>query len=113
MAITRLYTGDDGQTHLEELDLTSHPELTSGQSAKGIVFRRSEPGYFSDWHNAPRRQFVITLEGEVEIGLGDGSVHRFGPGHVTLAEDLTGKGHTTRVVGNKPRLTATIPLADG
>jgi uncharacterized cupin superfamily protein len=113
MAITRLYTGDDRQTHLEELDLTSHPELTALQSAKGIVFRRSEPGYFSDWHNAPRRQFVITLEGEVEIGLGDGTVHRFGPGHVTLAEDLTGKGHTTRVVGNKPRLTATIPLAEG
>jgi uncharacterized cupin superfamily protein len=113
MAITRLYTGDDGQTHLEELDLASHPELASLQSTKGIVFRRSEPGYFSDWHNAPRRQFVITLEGEVEIGLGDGTVHRFGPGHVTLAEDLTGKGHTTRVVGNKPRLTATIPLADG
>ena len=55
---------------------------------------------------------VITLEGEVEIGLGDGTTHRFGPGHVTLAEDLTGKGHTTRVVGNKRRLTATIHLAD-
>ena len=41
-----------------------------------------------------------------------GSKHRFGPGHVTLAEDLTGKGHTTRVVGNQPRLTVTIPLAD-
>jgi hypothetical protein len=31
---------------------------------------------------------------------------------VNLAEDLTGKGHTTRVVGNKPRVTATIHLAD-
>jgi quercetin dioxygenase-like cupin family protein len=112
MGITRLYTGDDGQTHIEELDLATHPELTTLQAAKGIVFRRTEPGHFVDWHNAPRRQFVITLEGEVEIGLGDGSVHRFGPGHVTLAEDLTGKGHTTRVVGDKPRLTATIPLAD-
>jgi hypothetical protein len=39
-------------------------------------------------------------------------VHRYGAGHVTLAEDLTGKGHTTRVVGDKPRLSATIPLAD-
>ena len=48
----------------------------------------------------------------MEIGLGDGTVHKFGPGHVTLAEDLTGKGHTTRVVGNQPRLTATIHLAD-
>jgi hypothetical protein len=55
---------------------------------------------------------VITLAGEVEIGLGDGTVHRYGAGHVTLAEDLTGKGHTTRVVGDKPRLSATIPLAD-
>jgi quercetin dioxygenase-like cupin family protein len=112
MSITRLYTGTDGQTHIEELDLASHPELTTLQAAKGIVFRTTQPGYFSDWHNAPRRQFVITLEGEVEIGLGDGSIHRFGPGHVTLAEDLTGKGHTTRVVGNQPRMTATIPLAD-
>ena len=55
---------------------------------------------------------MITLEGEVEIGLGDGTVRRFGPCHVTLAEDLTGQGHTTRVVGNKRRLTATIHLAD-
>ena len=112
MSITRLYTGPDGQSHLEELDVDSHPDLTSLQATKGVVFRRTPPGYFSDWHNAPRRQYVITLEGEMEIGLGDGTVHRFGPGHVTLAEDLTGKGHTTRVVGTAPRLTATIHLAD-
>jgi hypothetical protein len=107
MGITRLYTGADGQTHIEELDLAAHPELTSLMATKGVVFRTSQPGHFSDWHTAPRRQFVITLEGEA-----DGSVHRFGPGHVNLAEDLTGKGHTTRVVGNKPRVTATIHLAD-
>ncbi len=111
MGIFRLYTGQDGQSHLEELDLASHPELTSQQPTAGIAFRTSEPGRFSDWHNAPRRQYVINLAGEVEIGLGDGTVHRFGPGHVTLAEDLTGKGHTTRVVGNVPRVSATIPLA--
>jgi quercetin dioxygenase-like cupin family protein len=110
--IIRLYTGKDGQTHIEELDLATHPELTSLQNTKGIVFRTTKPGHFSDWHNAPRRQFVITLAGEVEIGLADGTKHRYGPGHVTLAEDLTGKGHTTRVVGDQPRLSVTIPLAD-
>lgn len=112
MGISRLYTGADGRSHLEDLDPAAHPELTTLQATKGIVFRTSPPGYFSDWHNAPRRQYVITLEGEVEIGLEDGTVHRFGAGHATLAEDLTGKGHTTRVVGSKPRLTATIHLAD-
>ena len=52
----------------------------------------------------------MTLQGEVEIGLSDGSVHRFGAGHITLAEDLTGQGHTTRVVGDQPRITATVPV---
>ena len=112
MSIMRLYTGDDGQSHIEELDLASHPELEELQNAEGIVFRQSEAGRFSDWHNAPRRQYVITLSGEVEIGLGDGSVHRFGPGHVTLAEDLTGQGHTTRSVGDVPRISATVPIID-
>ena len=112
MAIVRLYTGSDGQTHMEDLDPASHPELTTMHETKGIQFRETESGHFVDWHNAPRRQYVINLSGEVEIGLGDGTVKRFGPGHVTLAEDLTGQGHTTRVVGDQPRVSATIPLAD-
>ena len=112
MAIIRLFTGDDGETHMEELDPEEHPELTEIHEAKGVRFRVSPAGYFSDWHNAPRRQYVINLSGEVEIGLKDGSVHRFGPGHVTLAEDVTGSGHTTRVVGDAPRVSATITLED-
>jgi hypothetical protein len=112
VGIVRLYTGDDGESHLEDLDLADHPELTELQAAKGVVFRRFEPDYFSDWHNAPRRQYVVTLDGEMEIGLGDGTVHRFGPGTALLAEDLTGRGHTTRVVGGQPRLSATVHLGD-
>ena len=112
MAIYRLYTGDDGKSHMDELDLASQPDLTTLHASKGIVFRAAEPGRFSDWHNAPRRQYVITLSGEVEIGLEDGSLHRYGPGHVTLAEDLTGKGHTTRTVGDVPRVSAAVHLDD-
>jgi len=110
MGIFRLYSGDDGESHIEELDLASHAALTTLHGAKGVVFRSTPPGYFSDWHNAPRRQYIITLSGEAEIGLGDGTIHRLGPGDVNMAEDLTGHGHTTRVVGNVPRVTATIHL---
>jgi hypothetical protein len=109
--ITRLYTGADGKSHVEEIDLDQHPELKELMKSDGIFFRSAPPGNFLDWHPAPRRQFVITLSGEVEIGLEDGSLHRFGAGHVNLAEDLTGKGHTTRVVSDVPRVTAVIPLA--
>ena len=110
MAIVRLYTGSDGQSHFEEVELQAHPELGEPQPNDGIFFRTMQPGYFSDWHHAPRRQYVITLSGEMEIGIGDGSTRRFGPGDVLLAEDLTGQGHTSRVIGNLPRTTATIPL---
>ena len=108
----RLYTGDDGQSHFEELDLAMGPVGSSPmQAATGVTFRRAEPGEFIDWHPAPRRQYVITLSGQGEIEVGDGTVRRFGPGDVMLAEDLTGKGHLTRVVGNEPRVSAAIPLA--
>ena len=112
MAFHRLYTGLDGHSHIEEMDLSSHPTLTTLHETKGIVFRSAEPGRFSDWHNAPRRQYVITLSGEGEIGLRDGTTHRVHPGDVNLAEDVTGDGHTTRVVGDNPRITATVHLED-
>ena len=40
------------------------------------------------------------------------TVARIGPGDVVLAEDLTGQGHITRVVGSEPRFYAIVPLSD-
>jgi uncharacterized cupin superfamily protein len=53
---------------------------------------------------------VITLSGAVEIEPGDGTVRRFGPGDVMLADDTTGHGHITRVVSKEPRTYVMIPL---
>jgi quercetin dioxygenase-like cupin family protein len=115
MQAVRVYTGRDGKSHFEELDLgwehLADAQRTAMQQATGIQFRRTPPGNFSDWHIAPRRQYVITLEGQVEIGLGDGTKRIFNAGDVLLADDLTGQGHTTRVVGNKDRVSIAIPLA--
>ena len=110
MAIVRIYAGEDGESHFEELELGSDPRLTGLQPAKGIEFRTMEAGYFSDWHHAPRRQFVFTLAGEMEIGIGDGSTRRFGPGDVLLAEDLSGRGHTIRITSSVPRISVAVPI---
>ena len=111
MKVSRLYTGRDGQSHFEDLPLSAHPELTSLQATTGIVFRKDPAGRFQDWHPAPRRQWVIVLRGELEIGLGDGSCWKFGPGDARLVEDTTGQGHTTRVAAG-PCICAYISLAD-
>ena len=109
MGTYRLFTGDDGQSHIELIDPSG---WTAPQAATSIVFRTDPPGNFQDWHPAPRRQFVIILSGQLEIGLGDGSKHVFGAGDARLVEDTTGQGHTTAVYGDQPCVLATIPLAD-
>ena len=109
--IVRLYTGDDGQSHFEELNIPGgDAEDVPLRPGAEIIFTREPDGRFHDWHNAPRRQFVITLSGQVEIVIGDGTAKRLGPGDVLLAEDLTGRGHTSRAVG--ARTGVSVPLPD-
>ena len=100
----RLYTGKDNKSHMEEFNPPNNMPATS------VVFRNQPLGTFIDWHTAPRKQFLVTLEGEVEIGTGDGFLHILGPGDMMLAEDITGQGHTTRVIGNKDRISIAIPV---
>ena len=59
---------------------------------------------------APRRQLIIHLAGEAEVEVSDGEVRRFGPGSVMLVEDVSGKGHRTRRVGDAIRETVFLPL---
>jgi hypothetical protein len=107
MRIVRLYTGSDNESHFEEIAVALQSKgrnaLSELEETDGIIFRRALPGHLSDYHPAPRRQYVITLAGQVEIETGDGTVRRFGPGDVMLADDTTGRGHITRVVGDRPR----------
>ena len=111
MAIFRLYTNSNGKSQVDELDLAANPELTTVTATQHIFFRQWEPGHFIDWHPAPRRQYIISVSGIVEVGLEDGSTHRFMPGDARLVEDTTGKGHTTLVPGDEPVITAVIPLS--
>lgn len=107
----RLYSGDDGQSHFEELDRAEGPALFSKvQSASAIFFRNDCPDRILRWHTAPRRQYVITLSGSVDIRIGDGTVKTLVPGDVLLAEDLTGQGHTAVPKGTWTR--AYIPIDD-
>jgi len=116
MQMVRVYTGDDGESHFEELKLpyerVANAQHTALQSAIGIQFRHTPPGHFLDFHPAPRRQYIVTLEGQVELALRDGTKRIFNPGDVLLADDLTGRGHSVRVVGNRPRVSIVIPLVD-
>jgi len=114
--VTRMFTGPDGQTHAEDVELKLNArgdsELSEIAKVTGLQFRRQAPNYFQDWHPAPRRQYVITLSGQGEVEFTGGKKVRFGPGHIMLAEDLTGKGHISRGVGTEDRVSLFLPLAE-
>src|SRR6267143_5602582 len=113
--ITRLYTGPDGQTHAEEIEAkftAGTTDIFKMMTTSGAELHRAPAGRVSDWHTAPRRQYVITLSGQGELEVAGGKKIPVGPGHIELVEDTTGKGHITRVTGNEERVTIQLPLTD-
>lgn len=111
--MTRIYTGSDGLSHSEEIPMKVGANGVSDTwKATGAQFSRRSPGPASDWHVGPRRQFVITLSGRAELEVGGGKKVPIEPGHITLIEDTTGKGHITKNVGPDDRIVVTIPLED-
>tara|TARA_B100000674_G_scaffold84780_1_gene58835 strand:+ start:81 stop:434 length:354 start_codon:yes stop_codon:yes gene_type:complete len=117
MLITRVYTGPDGKSHFEDveielLDQGPMGSISSLWSAKGVLFRKVSGDYDLDFHNAPRRQFVVNLTGSVEIEVGDGTKRQLGAGSILLAEDTEGQGHISRSINGEPRECLFIPLSD-
>lgn len=115
MRVVRIYTGDDGESHFQDVDIALEARGPVGRLSElirgpGVLFREVDGDYDLDFHNAPRRQFVVNLVGSVDIEIGDGTVRRLGPGSILLAEDTSGRGHISRAVNGEPRQCLFIPI---
>jgi hypothetical protein len=115
----RIFTGSDGLSHFQDVDVPlTRPNpsaaslLSRAVPAGSFNFRESDVRYDLDYHLAGARQFVLNLTGQVEIRCSDGEVRVFGPGSVMLTEDLTGKGHTSRNIGDEVRYSIFIQVPD-
>jgi hypothetical protein len=116
MHVTRIYTGDDGESHFEDIEIPLRDVGAIGSiseliPATGLVLRETGPDYDLDFHNAPRRQYVVMLSGgrvEIEVGSGEKRVLR--AGDILLAEDTTGRGHISRALDEEPRVSLFITL---
>jgi hypothetical protein len=112
-----------GGSRFDELDVpqgtTPYAEnvppvlVSEALAANGVVFmtlpaevRQMEP------HPAPRRQLVVVLDGQFEIGTTDGDKRTLTPGMIALLEDIEGRGHTTTVHSAGPATFLAIPLED-
>jgi len=114
--VTRIYSDGEGDSHFEDVtipltDAGSIGKLSDGIAAKEIIFREVVPSYNYDFHNAPQKQYIILLDGEIEIETSLGDKRTFKPGEVLLVEDTTGKGHKTRNLQpiNRKSIFITLP----
>jgi hypothetical protein len=110
MQVIRIYTGNDEQTHFEELNVEAFKAIATNPG-EGPIGCNPGPGEFvQDWHNAPRRQYVMVLSGGIEIEVGSGEKRVLKVGDVLVAEDVTGQGHITRGIGTELRVSVSVPM---
>jgi hypothetical protein len=102
----RIWTGPDGHSLFEEggialPDGERGDVLSLAMRAASISFRETRSGGAFAPHDAPARQFVITLAGTLEFQTASGATFRIHPGDILLAEDTTGSGHSWRLVDDQ------------
>jgi len=117
---TRLYTGSDGLSHFEQVSMKFFPvagapasvEHSESVKAGSSYVVRLAPGYLHGWGNADNRRYVIAISGKAEVEVSGGEKMLIEPGRLILAEDLTGKGHTFRVVGTEDWVALFVDLGE-
>lgn len=115
MRIHNIYSDANGESHFRDLEIEWTRTGPTGQISDPVrvasmSFRVTNGNYDLAWHNAPRRQYIINLEGSVKITTSDGESRLIGPGEIILAEDTTGKGHLSKAVSGEARRSLIIPI---
>ncbi len=122
LLLPELFTDTDGRAKFRDLrvDLSEGSpaarlsQLTQGS---GHQFRMSPVGFRSQFHCTTAPQWLIVLQGAMEIGLQDGTSRIFGAGQCFYSNDTlpTGAefddklhGHNSRQVGDEPLVTVFV-----
>lgn len=113
--VTRIYSDGNGDSHFEDIKIplkeAGHVgKLSNFLPATGVIFREVEPTYDWNFHVAPQKQYIILLDGKIEIETSLGEKRIFKAEDVLLVEDTTGKGHKTKNLKLKKRKSIFITL---
>jgi hypothetical protein len=113
--IVKVWSDSNGDSHFEDVSVALKDAgeiglLSDVQPVSGVIFRIVEPAYDYDFHTAPQKQYIVLLDGEIEIETSLGKRRKFKGGDVLLMEDTTGKGHRTKNLTPLKRKSVFITL---
>jgi hypothetical protein len=120
MKYPRTFATPDGESHFEDVEVVPEmvqvvPGRAAFETGTAVVTNAARMMHIgADWDGSwhPKRWFVVTLSGEMEITTSDGETRRFGPGSIWLLDDTTGKGHNTRVLAGNDWYGFGVDLAE-
>ena len=115
MKITRIFSDENGESHFEDIEI---PLINQGEigflsediKVEKLQFRTVSADYDYDFHHAPQKQYIVLLDGGVEIQTSLGDIRQFKTGEILLIEDVSGKGHKTKNLAKKARTSLFIHL---
>jgi hypothetical protein len=94
MEVIHIYAGEDGVSHVNRVKVLGSPKPLPADS----VIATSIAQGTEDWHQAPAKTFTINVVGDIEGEVSDGTRVKIGKGDLVYLEDMTGKGHVTRLL---------------
>jgi hypothetical protein len=119
---TVLFTDTDGRARFREEDIaleqgTPQSRLSEVLPTQGLQLRRSPVGFQSSFHVTTTPQWVFILQGQMQIGLQDGSHRIFHAGEHFFSADVLPQGavfddkvhgHCSRQVGDEELVTVFV-----
>ncbi|MDR0275986.1 MAG: hypothetical protein LBI48_11740 [Burkholderiaceae bacterium] len=119
LTLTTLYTDVSGRARFRDDALplaegAPAARLSALMASGGCQFRHSPAGFASGFHCTATPQWLVVLQGRIEIGLQDGSARTFGPGECFYSNDTLPPGaafdpalhgHRSRALDGKPLVT--------
>jgi hypothetical protein len=114
---TRLGVDQSGETFFKDeyVDLNTWPSdlamVSLEEPSDSVRFFKAKPGWqMLELHYAPKRQYLLVLQGVLEIHTSTGHLRKFPPGSILLVEDTYGKGHRTRNAGENELILVWVGL---
>ena len=107
----KIYGDKERETHFQDMEVPlkyadfappAPPIAVSPhETATGTVAIGFPPGWFGDFHPAPKNQWMMIMSGTLEIGVSDGEKRTLSAGTIAYVEEAGSKGHSTRVIGDE------------
>lgn len=115
MKITKIFSDEKGESHFQDIEISLIDQgeigfLSKDIDVKKLQFRKVSAEYNYDFHCAPQKQYIVLLDGGVEIETSLGEIRQFQTRDILLVEDISGKGHKTKNLEKNERTSLFIHL---